>query len=266
MEKIILKATDNVFIRDGGGEVGCGTINNDGHLYFIDKPNGVASRLPDKYKDTPMYLIPSCGGYQDGLIMVSLYGKLDLQYYHEFSGSAGMWGWIDLEGNEVIPPQYIYAYSFEDGEAIVCKGVWEIDDQNRYWCKNEKWGIINTKGEEIVPFMFDEIDRIENTEKYILCHEGGWKDGHYCVFDVLSGKNAFVLDFDFDNGYMFNECYFDNDHIIFDQHNAGEGTDYVYAYSLLENQWTAYKEIVEDPEYDKDSHTVNVDGKDIIVY
>ena len=157
MEKIILKATDNVFIRDGGGEVGCGTINNDGHLYFIDKPNGVASRLPDKYKDTPMYLIPSCGGYQDGLIMVSLYGKLDLQYYHEFSGSAGMWGWIDLEGNEVIPPQYIYAYSFEDGEAIVCKGVWEIDDQNRYWCKNEKWGIINTKGEEILPLVYDKI-------------------------------------------------------------------------------------------------------------
>lgn len=72
MEKIILKETDNVFIRDGGKAVGCGSVNNDGNLYYIDTEKGEALRLPDKYKNTPIILYHPCGGFQEGLIMVSL--------------------------------------------------------------------------------------------------------------------------------------------------------------------------------------------------
>ncbi|MBO7359122.1 MAG: WG repeat-containing protein [Clostridia bacterium] len=55
----------------------------------------------------------------------------------------------------------------------------------------ENWGIIDTTGKEIVPCMFDEIFAIEETERYILCHKGGWKDGCNCIFDVDAGEIVF---------------------------------------------------------------------------
>ena len=55
LEKIKLSQADTIFIRDGNfGEtptVGCGSVNNDGHLYYIDMEKMEALRLPDKYKD-----------------------------------------------------------------------------------------------------------------------------------------------------------------------------------------------------------------------
>ncbi len=174
MEKIKLTEDDNVSIRDGGKDgVGCGSVNNDGHLYFIHKKKGEAYRLPDKYKDTPIVLYHPCGGFNEGLIMVSLLGKIRLQYHHTFFDTAGMWGWIDMEGNEVIPPQYVFAMSFFDGRAVVCKGDWSIDENGRYWCENEQWGLIDKRGNEIVPCRFDELFEIDGTDSFMLCHEGG---------------------------------------------------------------------------------------------
>ena len=140
MEKIILTENDKVFIFDGGnGGIGCGSINDNSELYFIDTNNGEAFRLPEKYRDTPIILYHPCGGFQEGMIMVSLLGEIHLQYHHTFGDTAGIWGWINLDGNEVIPPQYVYAMSFFDGRAIVCKGDWEVDERERYWCNNEQW-------------------------------------------------------------------------------------------------------------------------------
>ena len=40
MEKIILTENDKVFIFDGGnGGIGCGSINDNSELYFIDTNN-----------------------------------------------------------------------------------------------------------------------------------------------------------------------------------------------------------------------------------
>ena len=50
-----------------------------------------------------------------------------------------MWGWIDIEGNEIIAPKYVYATNFDGDYAIVCKGQWTIDNQGKYWCENEQW-------------------------------------------------------------------------------------------------------------------------------
>ena len=68
MEKILLKETDRAFIRDDNEDgIGCGSVNEDGHLYLIDNNKHEAYRLPDKYKDTPIILYHPCGGYQEGL-------------------------------------------------------------------------------------------------------------------------------------------------------------------------------------------------------
>ena len=267
MEKIRLTEADYIFIRDDSNTVGCGSINNDGHLYFIDVEKGEAYRLPDKFKDTPIILYHPCGGFQEGLIMVSLLGEIDLQYHHTFGDTAGMWGWIDLEGNEIIPPQYVYAMSFFEGRAIVCKGDWTIDANGRYWCDNEQWGIIDKSGKEIVPCQFDEIFDIEGTERYILCHKGGWQDGSNCIYDVELGEVLLDLDFDFDNGYMFNECFFTNESICFDEHIPGKGIDYLYVYSIEEKKWIVYREPYEERELNGETKVVvNKDGKDIIVF
>lgn len=268
MERIVLKETDKIWIRDSGNNgIGCGSVNNDGHLYFIDKNKQEAYRLPDKYKDTPIILYHPCGGYQEGLIMVSLLGEINLQYHHTFMDTAGMWGWIDLDGNEVIPPQYIYAMSFFNGRAIVCKGEWSVDEQGRYWSEEENWGIIDKTGREIVPFMFDEIFDVEDTDRFILCHKGGWENGNYCVFDIERGEILVDLDFEFDNGYMFNECFYDDGCIVFDEHMPGEEMDYIYVYSIEDKRWIAYHEEYEEREFNGETKiVVNKDGEDIIVF
>lgn len=266
LPEIRLTDADSAYIRDCNENIGCGSINDDGHLYFIDKTLMKAYMLPDKYKDTPLVLYHPCGGYADGLIMVSLMGEIDLPYYHTFGDTAGMWGWIDTKGNVVIEPQYIFAMSFYRGRAIVCKGEWEVENE-KYRSRNEQWGMINKKGEEIIPCKYDEIYEIENTERYVLCHKGGWGNGNNCIFDIKEGKEILDLDFDFDNGYMFNECYYTKQCICFDDHISGEEKDYIYVYSLKKKEWIYYKELYEERTLNgKSKIVVKKDGKDIVVF
>ncbi|MBR0419988.1 MAG: WG repeat-containing protein [Erysipelotrichaceae bacterium] len=262
-----LGVNDNVWIGDMNDDVGCGHINGDGNLYFIDKIKGEALHIPERYKNTPMAVYPVYGGYDEGLIMVSLFGELDLQYHHNFHGCAGMWGWLDTEGNEVIAPQYVYALQFCNGRATVCKGDWSIDEKGRYWCYNEAWGIIDKTGKEIVPCQFDELYEIDETEKYILCHTGGWDDGYQCIYDMESNRIVTELDFDFDPGYMFNERFYQDGLIIFDEHEPGEEKDYIYVYSITENEWIVHHQLIEGRTYNGETKmVVNKDGEDIIVF
>ena len=265
--KIHLKPDDETFIRDGNDSFGCGTINNDGHLYLIDENKREAFLLPDKYKDTPIILYHPCGGYQEGLIMVSLLGEIRLQYYHTFHDTAGMWGWIDLEGNEVISPQYVYAMSFYNGQAIVCKGSWTIDDCNRYWCNDEAWGVIDKTGKEIVPCGYDEIFEVSNTDRFFLCHKGGWENGCNCIYDADAGEELFDLDFSFDNGYMFNDCVYQDGWICFDEHIPGKEVDYISIYSVKDQKWLVCHESYTERELNGETKLViNKDGQEIIVF
>lgn len=119
---------------------------------------------------------------------------------------------MDKNLNVKIAPQYIFAKNFECGHAIVCKGEWSTDEDGRYWCENEHWGVIDHDGNEIVPCQFDELYEIDGTDRLYFVHEGGWDDGHYAIFDCKEHKIILTLDFDFDMGYMFNECFVtDND-------------------------------------------------------
>ena len=269
-EKVIdLTGDDRIFIRDGNDDCcGCGNVNNDGHLYYINQLQNKAYQLPDKYKDTPIILYHPCGGLSDGMIMVSLLGEIDLQYHHTFFDVAGLWGWLDLNGNEIIAPQYVYAMSFYEGRAIVCKGEWSINDQGQYWCENEGWGMIDRSGNEIVPCIYDEIFNIENTDRYLLCHKGGWKNGCYCINDIEEKAELVELNFYFDNGYMFNTCFYSNGYIVFDEHIAGEEQNIVNIFDVKTSTWSTENQI-------RPSETLNgqtkitvkaSDDEEIIVY
>lgn len=108
---------------------------------------------------------------------------MDLAYHSDYERIAGIWGFVNESGKEVIAPQYIYAYDFEDGLAIVAKGKWTRDkkwdnkyNQGRYWTEEELWGAIDKEGKEVIPCVFDEIVCFYDCTDVFMAHYGGWKN------------------------------------------------------------------------------------------
>lgn len=240
-------------------------------LYLFDKSRKIARTLPAQYQQTPMVLYPYCGGYSEGLLMVSTMGELDLQYFHEKDGCAGMWGWLDTDFKTVIAPKYVFAENFQNGRAIVCKGEWstvEKDGALQYWCENESWGVINQQEQELVPCRFDELFKIEGTARLYFVHEGGWEKGHYAIYDVQEQKVILELDFHFGMAYMFNECFVaEGDILVFVNHLSGKGEDLLYAYDLHSGKYLLYAESHTGRTLNGESRVVvNKDGQDIIVF
>lgn len=272
------KGTDGVHVlQDGYDESGYGIGRIDGldprnPLYLLNERTMTAAALPDEYRDTPIYLDPFCGGYSEGLVMVSALGRLDLKYFHERSGCAGLWGWLDTELNVAIEPKYIYALNFVGGRAIVCKGTWDIsvddDGTKLYWCDKEQWGVIDHAENEIVPCRFDTVFEIDGTDRLYLVHEGGWKTGSYAVYDTEEKGLCLTLDFYFDKGYMFNDCFVTPDGILcFDEHIVGEEKDRLYLYDLRAKKWLVHGEEVSGRTLGgKTRISVNKNGKDFILF
>ena len=97
-------------------------VQKDGKWLFLNK-KGEEIRLSTKYEDI--------GHFSEGLCKVSVLklGFMDLAYHSDNSEIAGNWGFVNEKGQEIVAPQYIYAYDFEDGIAIVCKGKWTKDSK-----------------------------------------------------------------------------------------------------------------------------------------
>ncbi len=155
---------------------------------FIDKAGCETPLIPsvstEKYQEI--------GDYSEGLCKVSTLKirLVGLAYYSDYDEIAGTWGYVNEKGQEVISPQYIYAYDFSGGMAIVCKGKWTIDKKwdnkyntNRYWTEEELWGAIDPTGKEVIPCIFDEIKFFWDTEEVFMAHFGGWENGHWGVID-----------------------------------------------------------------------------------
>lgn len=63
----------------------------------------------------------------------------------------GKWGYVNLKGEQVIPIQYSDATNFSQGVALVAKG--------------KKYGLIDTLGQQITDFLFDNYEYIVDVEK-----------------------------------------------------------------------------------------------------
>ena len=172
--------------------------------YIDDFYEGLAeARRRDKWflvdktgKETPDLQKNAASQYQDagerseGMCKVSLLkmDEMDLAYHSD--NSPGIWGFINEDGVEVIKPQYIYADNFCNGIALVCKGEWTIDKKwdnryntGKYWTEEELWGAIDKEGNEVIPFIFDEIHLFYNVDDVFFAHYGGWETGHWGVID-----------------------------------------------------------------------------------
>jgi hypothetical protein len=86
--------------------------------------------------------------FSEGFAAVAIYDKKGLYYPRTNSTLLSLWGYIDKEGNFVISPQYFHAFSFVNGAARFWTGPWASQD---------KYGIIDKTGKEIVEAKFDNI-------------------------------------------------------------------------------------------------------------
>jgi hypothetical protein len=89
------------------------------------------------------------------------------KYYYANDFSDGLaavsadgfrWGYIDKTGHEVLPQQYKFARDFKGGYAVakIEKGVYSY------------YGLINKKGEEVIPAEFDDIIHVSGNIVFAL--------------------------------------------------------------------------------------------------
>ncbi len=84
----------------------------------------------------------------------------------------GLWGFIDIDGNEIISPQYTQYHSFDNGFACV-------RNQDR------KWGVINKENKIIVPLEYDHPCPIYGN--YIVLEK------EFCYHNVYNTKGKLVF-------------------------------------------------------------------------
>jgi hypothetical protein len=96
------------------------------------------------------------------------------------------WGFINKKGNIVIHPKYIYVHSFSEGLAAVKTfedWVWDKNISSDMMVKKMKWGFIDTKGELVIKDKFCEVESF--SEGLALVSEG-------CYFSPKRGGEKFI--------------------------------------------------------------------------
>lgn len=91
----------------------------------------------------------------------------ELSDFHEGLAAVqrnGLWGYIDKNGNEVIPCQYEDVNTFDNSLAVVKKG-------NLYGC-------IDKKGNEVIPFEYEWISKYDD---YFIVDKKSY--GYGCLYD-----------------------------------------------------------------------------------
>ena len=111
----------------------------------------------------------------------------DAEYFSEGLAKVkmnGRWGFIDKNGKEVIPCKYDSAYSFSEGLAYVqMNGKWG------FLKKNRKWGFIDKNGNEVIPCKYDDacdfsegLAKVEMNDKWGFVNKNG-KEVVPCEYD-----------------------------------------------------------------------------------
>lgn len=177
-----------IYENADGFQDGRAKVRRGGRWMFVDTRG---NELEIK-SASPCVEYQDIGKFNEGMCRVSILklGFMDLAYHSDYSEIAGTWGFINEAGEEIIAPQYIYAEDFYSGIAVVCKGKWTIDKKwdnqyntGRYWTEEELWGAIDKEGNEVIPFIFDEIKHFLDIDDVLMVHYGGWDNGHWGVMD-----------------------------------------------------------------------------------
>lgn len=101
-----------------------------------------------------------------------------------YSGFAAVrvgykWGFIDVDGNEICPIKYEFPQnkglgSFWEGYAVVGASNGEVIEIAGIPCECLKFGYINTKGEEVCPFIYTAACDFHNGVAWVRNEEMKW--------------------------------------------------------------------------------------------
>ena len=89
--------------------------------------------------------------FSEGLAVARIINTLEDALWEDAS-----WGFIDIQGNEVISPMFDYAERFSQGFARVRIGGWETAPDGSS-VNNARWGFIDREGNIVVPIEFNEV-------------------------------------------------------------------------------------------------------------
>lgn len=158
-----------------------------------------------------------------GEVVVSYCGAtitLPQEYFIALESSIGLfrvmnnerkWGILNCKKEIVVPPRYGFIGEFEHGYAIVGDGDFTsfLNENNELYRADVKYGIIDIKGEEVIPLENDDITLFDNG--YI----GFQKDG---LWGLMSASLSLVVAPSFSSMYLF-----DNWHFVISNSNSEKG-------------------------------------------
>ena len=123
------------------------------------------------------------------------------------------WGVIDNQGKTIVPfGKYDWIDGFDQGLARVNK--WIVVDQASF-LKKKFWGIINERGEEVLPLEYDEVWNFLGKNRYStkVVKNGVSRDVYFCDLNPDLPQR--------DGGHYFDDRDYDyyedtNDDLYFD--------------------------------------------------
>ena len=135
----------------------CPVVNEDDDMLYIDKDGNTAFNIAEVNGKKVTYAY----AFYNGRALI----KLENEKY----------GYIDTEGNVVIPCRYQNAWSFNDGAAVVY-----IDEQGDD--DDAKWGVIDTEGNVLFTKKYSEMTpaTYKMAEGFIICTT---EDGKLAIVD-----------------------------------------------------------------------------------
>ena len=120
------------------------------------------------------HLNPAEGYETNGLIPFNAqqFNEFSLAYHHDQMGSAGLWGFKDVNNNVVCEPKYLFEPIVCGDTYIVCIGSgWKHTDDlsdGKIWSEIQKWGLVDKKQKTLIPFDYDELECINFEWKMII--------------------------------------------------------------------------------------------------
>jgi len=135
-------------------------------------------------------------------------------------------GLYDSELNVIIPEEYkIYEYyksfylveqnnqlmifNIDDKSTLKLNSSYKFRDKNHFWItkrnyfvlqEGDKYGVVNCKGEIIIPFEYDYLEPIYASNKFIAKKNN--------MYGFISSKNEIVKEFKFDHAQLVKEAVF----------------------------------------------------------
>ena len=132
------------------------------------------------------------------------------------------WGVVDKKGNVIVPfGKYDWIDGFDQGLARVNK--WILIDKVSF-LKTKVWGIINEKGEEVLPLEYEEIWNFMGKNRYSTkaVKDGEQHDIYFCDLNPeLPQRHRSVRRDDYyeDRDESYDDLYFDIDKCYDEQGN-----------------------------------------------